>query len=243
MNVEVFSSKEEMGAAAAEFGISKLRQSIAEKGNAAFVVATGASQFEMLESFSNSDLPWGKLTGFHLDEYIDLPVTHRASFRRYLRNRFVSLLPEPLDNFHFLNGEVDPLEECSRMKSVISKHAIDVAFVGIGENGHLAFNDPPADFETNEPFHVVSLDQGCREQQLGEGWFSDIDDVPLRALSMTIRQIMKSGTIVCTVPDKRKAQAVRDATLGPVAPEVPASILQTHPNCHLYLDQAAASLR
>ena len=188
MNVEVFSSKEEMGAAAAEFGISKLRQSIAEKGNAAFVVATGASQFEMLESFSNSDLPWGKLTGFHLDEYIDLPVTHRASFRRYLRNRFVSLLPEPLDNFHFLNGEVDPLEECSRMKSVISKHAIDVAFVGIGENGHLAFNDPPADFETNEPFHVVSLDQGCREQQLGEGWFSKALFCPL--LSRALRNIL-----------------------------------------------------
>ena len=243
MQIETFATKEEMGLAAAAFGVSKLKQTLETKGSAAFIVATGASQFEMLAELAKADLPWNNLTGFHLDEYVGLPITHDASFRKYLWERFVSTLPLPLAAFHFLDGEGDAQAECERASKLIEDVVIDVAFVGIGENGHLAFNDPPADFETEKPFFVVELDEACRQQQFGEGWFPDLDSVPRQAISMSVRQIMTSRTIVCTVPDERKAEAVKNATLGSVTPEVPASILQEHPDCRLYLDEAAASLR
>ena len=243
MQIESFATKEEMGLTAAAFGVSKLKQTLETKGSAAFIVATGASQFEMLAELAKADLPWNNLTGFHLDEYVGLPITHDASFRKYLWERFVSTLPLPLAAFHFLDGEGDAQAECERASKLIEDVVIDVAFVGIGENGHLAFNDPPADFETEKPFFVVELDEACRQQQFGEGWFPDLDSVPRQAISMSVRQIMKSRTIVCTVPDERKAEAVKNATLGSVTPEVPASILQEHPDCRLYLDEAAASLR
>jgi glucosamine-6-phosphate deaminase len=205
-------------------------------------VATGASQFEMLDKLAEADLPWNKLTGFHLDEYVGLSINHEASFRKYLWERFVSRLPLPLAAFHFLDGEVDAGAECRRASELIEQTSIDVAFVGIGENGHLAFNDPPADFDTEQPYLIVDLDEACRQQQFGEGWFPDLDSVPRQAISMSVRQIMKSDAIVCTVPDERKAEAVKNATQGPVTPEVPASILQEHPDCRLFLDAAAASL-
>jgi glucosamine-6-phosphate deaminase len=212
------------------------------KGSASFIVATGASQFEMLDKLAEADLPWNKLTGFHLDEYVGLSINHEASFRKYLWERFVSRLPLPLAAFHFLDGEVDADAECRRASELIEQTSIDVAFVGIGENGHLAFNDPPADFDTEQPYLIVDLDEACRQQQFGEGWFPDLDSVPRQAISMSVRRIMKSDAIVCTVPDERKAEAVKNATQGPVTPEVPASILQEHPDCRLFLDAAAASL-
>ena len=242
MNIETFSTKEEMGAAAAAHGVSKLQAVLAEKGSASFIVATGASQFEMLAKLAEADLPWNKLTGFHLDEYVGLSINHEASFRKYLWERFVSRLPLPLAAFHFLDGEEDADAECRRASDLIEQTSIDVAFVGIGENGHLAFNDPPADFETDQPYLTVDLDDACRQQQFGEGWFPTLDAVPRQAISMSVRQIMKSDAIVCTVPDERKAEAVKNATQGPVTPEVPASILQEHPDCRLFLDAAAASL-
>ena len=242
MNIATFSTKEEMGAAAAAHGVSKLQAVLAEKGSASFIVATGASQFEMLAKLAEADLPWNKLTGFHLDEYVGLSINHEASFRKYLWERFVSRLPLPLAAFHFLDGEEDADAECRRASELIEQTSIDVAFVGIGENGHLAFNDPPADFETDQPYLTVDLDDACRQQQFGEGWFPTLDAVPRQAISMSVRQIMKSDAIVCTVPDKRKAEAVKNATQGPVTPEVPASILQEHPDCRLFLDAAAASL-
>ena len=242
MNIEIFSTKEEMGAAAAANGVSKLKAVLAEKGSASFIVATGASQFEMLAKLAEADLPWNKLTGFHLDEYVGLSINHEASFRKYLWERFVSRLPLPLAAFHFLDGEEDADAECRRASELIEQTSIDVAFVGIGENGHLAFNDPPADFETDQPYLTVDLDDACRQQQFGEGWFPSLDAVPRQAISMSVRQIMKSDAIVCTVPDERKAEAVKNATQGPVTPEVPASILQEHPDCQLFLDAAAASL-
>ena len=242
MNTEIFSTKQEMGTAAAAHGISKLQATLSAKGSASFIVATGASQFETLAELAQADLPWNKMTGFHLDEYVGLPISHDASFRKYLWERFVSKLPLPLAAFHFLDGEGDPEGECLRVSTLIQETTIDVAFVGIGENGHLAFNDPPADFETERPYLTVDLDEACRQQQLGEGWFTDFDSVPKRAISMSIRQIMKSDAIVCTVPDERKADAVKNSSQGPVTPEVPASILQEHPDCHLFLDAAAASL-
>ena len=242
MNTEIFSTKQEMGKAAAAHGISKLRAALSAKGSASFIVATGASQFETLAELAKADLPWNKMTGFHLDEYVGLSIDHDASFRKYLWERFVSKLPLPLAAFHFLDGEGDPEGECLRASELIEETSMDVAFVGIGENGHLAFNDPPADFETERPYMLVDLDDACRQQQFGEGWFPDFDSVPRRAISMSVRQIMKSDAIVCTVPDERKAEAVKNATQGPVVPEVPASILQDHPDCSLFLDTAAASL-
>jgi glucosamine-6-phosphate deaminase len=184
---------------------------------------------------------WERVWGFHLDEYVGLAITHEASFRKYLRERFVDRLPVPMRSFCFWDGVGDCGADCARAGALILEHPVDVAFVGIGENGHLAFNDPPADFETEEPYLVVDLDEACRRQQMGEGWFPVLEDVPERAISMSIRQIMKSGTIICSVPDKRKAEAVRAAVEARVSPEVPASILQEHKDCRFYLDGAAAS--
>ncbi len=242
MQIHVFSSKEEMGARAAASGAERLRKALNDRGEANFIVATGASQFEMFNALiSQADIAWGRATAFHLDEYVGLPITHPASFRLYLWKRFVSQLPSPLRQFHYLDGEGDCNAECQRVGAIIRQRSIDVAFVGIGENGHLAFNDPPADFETDDPFLVVELDEACRQQQTGEGWFSTLEDVPRQAISMSVRQIMMSKSIICTVPDERKAEAVQRAVEGPVTPQVPASILQRHEDVTLLLDSAAAS--
>lgn len=242
MNTRIFETREEMGTEAAATGIAQLKRAIDDRGEANLIVATGNSQFEMLENLRSAALPWNRINGYHLDEYIGLPIAHDASFRKYLADRFLSRLPESMKAFCYLDGEADPVEECERASALIQKDAIDVAFVGIGENGHLAFNDPPADFETDVPYIVVDLDEDCRNQQFGEGWFPDLEAVPKQAISMSVRQIMESQCIVCTVPDRRKAKAVRDALQGKVTPDLPASILQTHPNCHVFLDAEAASL-
>ncbi len=242
MNVQVYPDKQEMGAAAAAAGAALIREALAKKRDVAIVVATGASQFEMLENLvAAPNIDWERVTGFHLDEYIGLPMSHPASFRRYLKERFVDLVP--LKDFHYIDGQADPVDaECDRLNRLISATDIDVAFVGIGENAHLAFNDPPADFDTESPYLIVELDEACRRQQLGEGWFPSLDAVPRQAISMSVRQILRANAIICTVPDERKAEAVQKAVQGPVTPDVPASILQQHPLVHLYLDQTAASL-
>lgn len=243
MDVKIMPDKQAMGKMAAAAGAECIRRALAARGHANIIVATGASQFEMLAALvKEPGINWNRVTGFHLDEYVGLPIDHPASFRGYLWQRFVSQLPLPLRAFYFLDAQSDPQAECRRVGEIIRQHPVDVAFVGIGENGHLAFNDPPADFETEQPYLVVQLDDACRRQQLGEGWFPTFDDVPNQAISMSIRQIMKSGTIVCTVPDDRKAEAVRNAVEGEVSPNVPASILQQHKQCTLYLDPPAASL-
>ena len=243
MQTTVFPTKPELGKAAAAEGAALIREALAARGEANLIVATGASQFEMLEALTaEPGIDWSRVTGFHLDEYVGLPITHPASFRAYLWQRFVSRLPLPPRAFHFLDAEVSPEAECARVGAILRQHPVDVAFIGIGENGHIAFNDPPADFETEEPFLIVDLDEACRRQQLGEGWFPTLDAVPKRAISMSVRQILKSAAIICTVPDLRKAHAVRAAVKGPVTREVPASILQRHPDCRLFLDTAAASL-
>jgi glucosamine-6-phosphate deaminase len=232
-----------MGAQAAACGAALLRTALDQRGAANLIVATGASQFEMLACLvKEPNIAWEKVCGFHLDEYVGLPISHSASFRRYLWQRFVSQLPLPMQAFHWIDGEVDAAAECRRLARQIENRPIDVAFIGIGENGHLAFNDPPADFDAVEPYIVVELDEACRRQQLGEGWFPSLDAVPRRAISMTIKQILKSRAIVCTVPDERKAGAVRAALEGDVTPQVPASVLQQHRHASLFLDAAAASL-
>ena len=244
MHMIVSNSRAACGRAAAECAAQAIRAAIDANGAAAVILATGASQFDMLDALVRANgIGWAKVTCFHLDEYIGLPAAHPASFRRYLKERFVDRLPEPPRAFHYVGGEApDPEAECRRLGDLLREHTIDAAMVGIGENGHLAFNDPPADFRTAEPYLVVDLDEACRRQQLGEGWFETLDDVPRRAISMSIRQIMASRTIVCTVPDRRKAEAVRAAVEGPVTPDVPASILQEHPSATLYLDTESASL-
>jgi len=240
MEVTVFDTKAAMGIAAAGKGMELISKTLLEKGYARIILATGASQFEMLAELVKADVDWSKVTVFHLDEYIGIPDTHPASFRKYLNERFVELVKPAA--FHAINGEADPEGECARLGAIISEQEIDVAFVGIGENAHLAFNDPPADFHTVEPYIVVDLDLVCRQQQLGEGWFPSLEAVPARAISMSVRQIMKSKAIICTVPDSRKAEAVQKALEGEVLPEVPASIMQTHPYAWLYLDRGSASL-
>jgi glucosamine-6-phosphate deaminase len=241
MKIIVCENVKEMGRRAAEDAAARLRQTIAERGAANLLVATGASQFEVLAALVAADgIDWSKVTGFHLDEYLGFSATHPASFRGYLKERLVDRVP--LAAFHYIDGEADPAGECRRVGELIRRHPIDVACVGIGENGHLAFNDPPADFQTEEPYIVVNLDEACRQQQFGEGWFPTFDAVPSRAISMSIRQIMKSRKIICSVPDRRKAVAVRAALEGPVTPQVPASILQTHLDATIYLDPPAAEL-
>lgn len=242
MNIFKATTKKETSEAAAHTASTKLREAITARGHASFIVATGASQFDFLDALTaDMTIAWDKTTMFHLDEYIGIPETHPASFRKYLRERLVDIV-QP-GTMHFLNGETDtPQAECERLNQIILQHQIDVAFVGIGENGHLAFNDPPADFETDAPYILVELDEACRLQQVGEGWFNGLGDVPTQAISMSIRQIMKAKAIICTVPDERKAEAVRNCLAGEVTPMHPASILQGHPACTVFLDAGSASL-
>ncbi len=242
MNIFKAKTKLETSVAAANAASVKLRDAININRHASFIVATGASQFDFLNALTDdSSIDWTKTTMFHLDEYIGISDKHPASFCKYLQERLVDIVNP--GTVHFLNGEADnPQAECDRLNRIISQHRIDVAFVGIGENGHLAFNDPPADFETEDPYIVVELDEACRQQQVGEGWFNGLDDVPTHAISMSIRHIMKSKTIICTVPDERKAEAVRDCLHGEITPMHPASILQEHSDCTVYLDEGSASL-
>lgn len=239
----IYKTKQEMGASAATSAARAIEKAIEEHGRANIILATGASQFEMLKNLVQAEtVDFSKVTMFHLDEYIDMAEDHPASFRKFLKERFVEKVPG-LKAVHFINGDTgDPQQECRRVGSLITEHPIDAAMIGIGENGHLAFNDPPADFETEEPYLVVKLDEKCRKQQLGEGWFETLEQVPRRAISMSIRQIMKSACLIVTVPDERKAEAVKNALEGKVTPMCPASILQQHGNCKIFLDAEAASL-
>jgi glucosamine-6-phosphate deaminase len=242
MELCIYPTKIGMAIAAAERAASLLNRAIQARGAASLILATGLSQFEMLSHLVALDVDWSKVTAFHLDEYIGLPLSHPASFRRYLQERFAEKVPS-LRKFHYVDGDAsDPRLECQRLGRLIESLPMDLACIGIGENGHLAFNDPPADFETIEPYIIVDLDEACRRQQVGEGWFPDLDSVPRQAISMSIQQILKSESIVCTVPDVRKAEAVRQTVEGKVTNQVPASILQTHPRCWLFLDDPAASL-
>jgi glucosamine-6-phosphate deaminase len=242
IELRILPDKRALGRAAAEDAAARLKEAIARQGHAHVVAATGASQFEFLEALTGTaGIDWKKTVFFHLDEYVGLPDTHPASFRRYLRERIVERVRPGA--FHFIKGDAaDPAAECRRLGALIRERPIDVAFVGIGENGHLAFNDPPADFETREPYLVVELDEACRRQQLGEGWFKTLEDVPRRAISMSVAQILRSKRIVCVVPDARKAKAVRDSVRGGVSPLRPASALQQHGATTVYLDPDSAAL-
>jgi glucosamine-6-phosphate deaminase len=239
--IRVFDDGAALAAAAATDAAARIRGAIAKRGRARIIAATGASQLQFLDALLREPgIDWGKVEMFHLDEYIGLPADHPASFRKYLRERLIG--PAGITRYHLLDGERDPDTVCREVGAVLQQEPVDVAFVGIGENGHLAFNDPPADFDTEDPYIVVRLDERCRRQQVGEGWFAGIADVPETAISMSIRQILRAKAIVCVVPDARKAQAVRDSLEGPIDPMTPASILRRHPDLTVYLDRASASL-
>jgi glucosamine-6-phosphate deaminase len=242
MNIAIFQNPDELGHAAGSDAGQLVREAIETMGTANIILATGTSQFEILkELIAQNDIAWGKVVMFHLDEYIGMPATHPASFGKYLQERFISKLP-PLKAAYVIDGEAEAKKECDRLGEIIANHPIDVALVGIGENGHLAFNDPPADFETNDPYIVVDLDDACRKQQLGEGWFKSLEDVPRKAISMSIKQIIKSKHIICSVDGKRKAIAVKNTLEQPVSNLYPASILRTHAACRCYLDKDSAAL-
>ncbi len=241
MNLEVFPDKNSLARAAAARAAMALRNAIEQHGSARIIAATGAAQFEFLEYLTQTrDIDWKQVEMFHLDEYLALPASHPASFRRFLHERLID--KAGITRFHLLDGERDPSKVIAELTAEIRQAPIDVAFVGIGENGHLAFNDPPADFETDEAYIIVDLDEACRRQQLGEGWFKRLEEVPRRALSMTVKQVLKARQIICVVPDARKAPAVAKCFQGDISPMAPSSILRTHPNTFVYLDKNSAAL-
>jgi glucosamine-6-phosphate deaminase len=242
MQTKIFDNARSLGEAAGNDAALKIEAAINENHQANIILATGASQFFTLQTLVNyAIIDWSRVTVFHLDEYIGIDENHPASFRRYLKERFFDKIGKVRD-FVFINGSAtDANAECERLGRLIKAQRIDVALVGIGENGHLAFNDPPADFETASPYIIADLDEKCRMQQVGEGWFDELDEVPKQAISMSIKQIMKSRSIVCSVPDARKAIAVKQCVLGEVTNEHPASVLQQHAECKLFLDKHSAA--
>jgi glucosamine-6-phosphate deaminase len=241
VQIQTYLDRETMSRAAAHDAARALREALAARGVARIVAATGASQFAFLDALTAMPhLDWTRVEMFHLDEYVGLSIDHPASFRRYLLERLIR--KTGIQHYHFLDGETDAAAVADRVGRELASAPIDVAFVGIGENGHLAFNDPPADFETDRPYLIVALDDACRRQQVGEGWFPSLDEVPSHAISMSVRQILRSREILCIVPDARKAEAVRASLEGEISPIVPASILRTHPNTTVYLDRDSSAL-
>jgi len=238
MKINIYSNKKETSKEAALQAASILNKAICQKGTATFVIATGVSQLDFIEHLiTEGNVDWSKTRMFHLDEYIGLPETHPASFRKYLKEKFISKV-DRIKESNLINGDaVDPQKECDRLNRILQNEIVDIAFVGVGENGHLAFNDPPANFEIEDPFIVVNLTKSCRKQQVGEAWFNSIKDVPQKAISMSIKQIMKAKNIICTIPGERKAQAVKDCFgTDNISPMYPSSVLKKHKNCFVFLD-------
>src|SRR6516165_10630619 len=236
MRLRVLEGRNRLGSAAAAQAAAAIGRAIRQKGRARIIGASAASQFEFLETLTSTPgIDWKKVELFHLDEYIGLPKTHPASFCKFLQERLIS--KTGMVTYHFLDGEKDPAEVIRETNQAISAAPIDVAFVGIGENGHLAFNDPPADFETEEPYIVVNLDRVCRQQQVGEGWFPNIEAVPTQAISMSVKQVLKSKEILAVVPGPKKSEAIKACFDGPISPMAPSSILRTHTNATIYLDR------
>ena len=242
MLLKVFEDKVALGNAAAEQAASAIRRAIAQRGRARIIAATAASQLEFLDALTRTkEIDWAKVEAFHLDEYVGLPISHPGSFRKMLLEQLVR--KKGISSYHLLDGDaVDLSEVLRRVGSELASAPIDIAFLGIGENGHIAFNDPPADFDTEEPYVIVNLDEACRQQQVGEAWFADLSQVPKNAISMSVRQILKAREILAVVPDTRKAQAVKACFEGDISPMAPASILRTHSNATVYLDRNSASL-
>lgn len=241
MRLRVLEDRNSLGRAAAAQAATAIQRAIQDHGKARIIGASAASQFEFLEVLTGTPgIDWKRVELFHLDEYIGLPMTHPASFCKFLQDRLIGRTG--ISDYHLLDGEIDPAEVIRRTNEAISSSPVDVAFVGIGENGHLAFNDPPADFEAEEPYIVVNLDEACRQQQVGEGWFEKLEMVPKRAISMSVKQVLRAKEILAVVPGPKKAQAINACFDGPITPMAPSSILRTHPNATIYLDKESAAL-
>ena len=242
MRLKVFNDKITLGRAAAEQAATAIRRAISERGEARIIAATAASQLEFLDALTKaSGIDWTKVEAFHLDEYIGIPITHPGSFRKMLMEQLV--VKTGIRRYHLLAGDAaEPAAVVREIGTQLASAPIDIAFLGIGENGHIAFNDPPADFNTEEPYIIVNLDEACRQQQVGEAWFADLSQVPKQALSMSAKQILKAKEILAVVPDKRKAGAVKACFEGEISPMAPASILRRHPNATVYLDTNSASM-
>ena len=241
MILKILDDKFSLGKAAAAQAADAIRKAIAERGRVRVTAASAASQLQFLDALTNtSGIDWSAVELFHLDEYIGLPMTHPASFCKFLHEHLIN--GTGITKHHLLDGEANPADVIRNTSKAIAKAPIDVAFVGIGENGHLAFNDPPADFETEEPYLVVNLDEPCRQQQVGEGWFKDLSAVPKQAISMSVRQVLKAKEIIAIVPDSRKAKAIKACFDGPLSPMAPSSILRMHPNATIYLDRNSSAL-
>jgi glucosamine-6-phosphate deaminase len=239
MQITILEHADEIGLAASRDCEQIIQEAISRQGSARIVLSTGASQFEFLKHFVTMNIEWSKVDMFHLDEYVALPESHPASFRKYLKERFLQHVD--VRSATFVDGDGDLDEALKRLNEEIAKVPVDLALIGIGQNAHIAFNDPPADFETEAPYKVVELDERCKAQQVSEGWFASIDDVPKRAITMSVKQIMKSRHIVSVVPHEVKAEAIENTLKSPVDPNVPATILKTHPNWKLYVDKQSAS--
>lgn len=237
--IQVSNTPKELGKAAAKKIAGYIREAIEEKGSARIILSTGASQFDTIDALVQEDISWDKVEMFHLDEYVGLPESHVASFRKYLKERFVSKVN--LKAAHFVNGEGDVQANIEALAQELSRSPVDVGVIGIGENAHIAFNDPPADFETGEAYLVLELEEKCKQQQVGEGWFASVEEVPVRAITMSVRQILACKHIVSAVPYKVKAEAVKNTLTMPVTNQVPATILKTHPDWSLYIDSDSAS--
>lgn len=242
MLLRQLSDKTSLGKAAAEQAATAIRAAIAKQGHARIIAATAASQLEFLDALTRAeDIDWARVEAFHLDEYIGLPITHPGSFRKMMMELLVA--KTGIKRYHLLEGDApDPAAIARSIGKELASAPVDIAFLGIGENAHIAFNDPPADFNTEDPYIVVTLDEACRQQQVGEAWFADISQVPSRALSMSARQILKAKEILAVVPDTRKAQAIKACCEAEISPAVPASILRRHPNATIYVDRNSSSL-
>ncbi len=239
MEIRICKDKVALGASAAKYVASRINAVIAEKGHARIVLSTGASQFDTLDALTRENVNWSVVDMFHLDEYVGLPITHGASFRKYLQERFVDKLPMPLRSVNFVDGTAEGIADIT---AKLRSDEIDIGLIGIGENTHIAFNDPPANFDTRDAYIIVNLDDNCKRQQMGEGWFPTIDDVPKQAVSMTTWQIMQCREIISCVPYAVKANAVeKTLKTATTTPDVPATLLKEHPSFILYIDSDSAA--
>ena len=241
MQLHVLETPAQLGQKAAEQTAAVLNEAIAAKGSARIILSTGASQFDTIEALRKQKVDWTKVEMFHLDEYIGIGNDHPASFIKYLKERFLKD-DIPMKHSYFIDGLRDPDEMMAEVTKDLLAAPVDVALIGIGENAHIAFNDPPANFDTKESFIIVELDEACKAQQVREKWFATLDDVPKIAITMTVHQIMQAKVIISCVPYPQKAQAVANTVNNDVTNMIPATILKTHPNWSLYVDKDSAAL-